>query len=159
MLPFTLTGSIFTIIPRHRIYPLPSRHVPPSTDHIIRIPCKQRLPIRAPRQTHTLGLPALLPHGRILRLQLIHLALLLQIEDDDRAARRRAQPITVGREDERVDLVARGQRVEVLGFVQVPEHGRAVFAARGAEGAVRGDGDGVDVARVPDVVGLDAAGG
>ena len=58
-----------------------------------------------------------------------------------------------------MDLVARGQGVEVLGFVQVPEHGGAVFAARGAERAVRRDGDGVDVAGVPDVVGLDAAGG
>ena len=47
----------------------------------------------------------------------------------------------------------------MLGFVQVPEHGGSVFAARGAEGAVRGDGDGVDVAGVADVVGLDAAGG
>ena len=46
----------------------------------------------------------------------------------------------------------------MLGFVEVPEHGGAVFAARGAEGAVRGDGDCVDVASVADVVGLDAAG-
>ena len=43
-------------------------------------------------------------------------------------------------------------------FVEVPEHGCAVLAAGGAEGAVGGDGDGVYVARVPDVVGLDAAG-
>ena len=58
-----------------------------------------------------------------------------------------------------MDFVARGQGVEVLGFVQVPEHGGAVFAARGAEGAVWRNGHGVDVAGVPDVVGLDAAGG
>ena len=58
-----------------------------------------------------------------------------------------------------MDFIAGGQRVEVLGLVEVPEHGGAVFAARGAERAVRGDGDGVDVARVADVVGLDAAGG
>ena len=47
----------------------------------------------------------------------------------------------------------------MLGFVEIPQHGCAVFAARGAEGAVGGDGDGVDVAGVADVVGLDAAGG
>lgn len=58
-----------------------------------------------------------------------------------------------------MDLVAGGQGVEVFGLVQVPEHGRAVFAAGGAEGAVGGDGHGVDVAGVADVVGLDAAGG
>ena len=44
-------------------------------------------------------------------------------------------------------------------FVEVPEHGRAVFASGCAEGAVGGDGDGVDVAGVADVISLDAAGG
>ena len=58
-----------------------------------------------------------------------------------------------------MDFVAGLERVEVLGLIEVPEHGGAVFAARGAEGAVGGDGDGVDVAGVPDVVGLDAARG
>ena len=58
-----------------------------------------------------------------------------------------------------MDLVARRERVEVFGLVEVPEHGCAVFPARGAEGAIGGDGDGVDVAGVADVIGLDAAGG
>ena len=58
-----------------------------------------------------------------------------------------------------MDLVARRKAVEVLGLIQVPQHGGAVFAARGAEGAVGRDGHRVDVARVADVVGLDAAGG
>lgn len=57
-----------------------------------------------------------------------------------------------------MDLVAGGEGVEMFGLVEVPEHGGAVFTAGGAEGAVRGDGDGVDVAGVADVVGLDAAG-
>lgn len=57
-----------------------------------------------------------------------------------------------------MDLVAGCERVEVLGFVQVPEHGCAVFAAGRAERPVGGDGDGVDVAGVTDVIGLDAAG-
>ena len=47
----------------------------------------------------------------------------------------------------------------MLGLVQVPEHGRAVFAAGGTERAVGGDCYGVDVAGVTDVVGLNAAGG
>ena len=144
------TTECFHLLPRHDT---------PSPDQIIRIPGKQRLPIRAPRQADALGLPALLAHGRILGLQLVHLALLLEVEDNDGARRRGAQPVSVRGEDEGVDLVAGGQGVEVLGLVEVPEHGGAVFAARGAEGAVGGDGHGVDVARVPDVVGLDAAGG
>ena len=135
------------------------RHNTPSPDQIIRVPRKQRLPVRAPRQTHTLGLPALLAHGRVLGLELVDLALLLEIEDDDGARRGGAEPVPVGGEDERVDLVAGGQGVEVLGLVEVPEHGGAVLAARGAEGAVGGDGHRVDVAGVADVVGLDAARG
>ena len=134
-----------------------SRHNPPSPDQVIRITRKQRLPIRTPRQTHTLGLPALLAYGCILGLQLVNLALLLEIEDDDGARRRGAEPVSVRGEDEGVDLVTGGQGVEVLGLVEVPEHGCAVFAAGGTEGAVGGDGHGVDVAGVADVVGLDAA--
>lgn len=45
----------------------------------------------------------------------------------------------------------------MLGLVQVPQHGGAILATRRAQGAIRGDGDGVDVAGVTDVVGLDAA--
>ena len=47
----------------------------------------------------------------------------------------------------------------MLGLIQVPEHGCAVFAAGGTEGAVGGDGYRVDVAGVTNVVGLNAAGG
>ena len=57
-----------------------------------------------------------------------------------------------------MDLVTGLERVKVLGFVQVPQHGGAVFAPRCAQGTVGGDGDGVDVAGVADVVGLNAAG-
>ena len=137
------------------------RHDTPNPDHLIRISSKQRLPIRAPTETDRLRLPRLLAHGPLVhvRLQLVHLALLLQVEDDDVARGRRAQPVSVRREYERVDLVAGGQRIKVFGFVQVPEHRCAVFAAGGAEGAVRGDGHGVDVACVADVVGLNPAGG
>jgi hypothetical protein len=57
-----------------------------------------------------------------------------------------------------VDLVTGGQRVEVLGLVQVPQHGGSVLTTGGAQGAIGRDSDGVDVAGVTDVVGLDAAG-
>lgn len=57
-----------------------------------------------------------------------------------------------------MDLVAGSQGIKMFGLVQVPEHGCAVFAAGGAEGAVGGDGHGVDVAGVADVVSLDPAG-
>ena len=47
----------------------------------------------------------------------------------------------------------------MLGLVQVPKHRGTVFTTGGAKGAIGGDCDGVDVASVPDVVRLDAAGG
>ena len=58
-----------------------------------------------------------------------------------------------------MDLIAGAQGVEVLGFVEIPKHGCAVFATGGTQGAVGGDGHGVDVAGVAYVVRLDAAGG
>lgn len=58
-----------------------------------------------------------------------------------------------------MDLVAGAQGVKVLGLVEIPQHGGTVLAAGGAERAVGGDGDGVDVASVANVVGLNAAGG
>lgn len=57
-----------------------------------------------------------------------------------------------------MDLVASVEGVEVLGLVEIPEHGSAVLATGGAEGSIGGDGDGVDVTGVTDVVGLEAAG-
>jgi hypothetical protein len=57
-----------------------------------------------------------------------------------------------------VDLVTGGERVQVLGLVQVPEHGGTVLATGGAERAIGGDGDGVDVTGVTNVVSLDTAG-
>jgi hypothetical protein len=42
----------------------------------------------------------------------------------------------------------------VLALVKIPEHGNTVFAAGSRERAIGGDRDGVDVARVPVVIGL-----
>lgn len=58
-----------------------------------------------------------------------------------------------------MDFISSVEGVKVLGFVKIPEHGNSVLATGSAEGTVRGDGDGVDVASVTDVVSLDAAGG
>lgn len=128
----------------------------------VRIPltCKQGLAIGTPGQADALGiaaLPALV--DEILGLELVHLALLLEVEDDDVGRRRGAQPVPIRREDERVDDVAGVERVQVLRLVEIPEHRRAVLAARRAQGAVRRDGHGVDVPAVPDMIGLQFARG
>lgn len=57
-----------------------------------------------------------------------------------------------------MDLVVGVEGVEVLALVEIPEHGGAVLATGSAEGAIGGDGDGVDVAGVADVVSLQLAG-
>ena len=43
----------------------------------------------------------------------------------------------------------------MLALVKVPEHGDTVLSARGSEGTIGGDSDGVDVAGVAVVVGLE----
>ena len=151
---------IFPFTPRHTTSctTLSPRHDAPAADTVIRVSSEQGLAVGAPGQGDTLGLPALLANLHVLGLQLVNLALLLEIEDDDARGGSGAQPVAVGREDKGVDLVASGERVEVLRLVQVPEHGGSVLATGGAEGAIGRDGDGVDVAGVADVVGLDAAG-
>lgn len=91
-------------------------------------------------------------------LELVNLGLLLKVEDDDAGGSGSAEPVAVRGEDESVDLVIGVQGVEVLGLVQVPQHGGTVLATGGAQGSIGGDGDGVDVAGVADVVGLQLAG-
>lgn len=136
-----------------------ARHNTPRADLVVGVTSEQRLAVVRPRERDALRLARFLADLHVLGLKLVDLALLLEVEDDDRGRGGGAQPVAVGREDEGVDLVAGGERVQVLGLVQVPQHGGAVLAAGCTERAVGRDGDGVDVAGVADVVGLDAAGG
>lgn len=137
---------------------LSARHNTPSTDLVVGVTGEQGLAIGGPGEGDTLGVTALLALLNVLGLELVNLALLLEVEDGDGAAGGSAQPVAVGGEDESVDLIAGVEGVEVLGLVQVPEHGGTVLATGGAEGAIGRDGDGIDVAGVTDVVGLQAAG-
>ena len=65
--------------------------------------------------------------------------------------------IPVRTECQGVDGVGVVQSVQMLAVIEIPEHGLGVLAARGTEGAVRGHSDGVQVAGVADVVGLQLA--
>ena len=138
---------------------LSPRHNTPGTDLVVGVTGEQGLAVSAPGQTDTLRLTALLALLNVLGLELVNLALLLEVEDGDAGAGGSAEPVTVGGEDKGVDFVTGVEGVEVLGLVEIPEHGGTVLATGGAEGAVGGDGDGVDVASVTDVVSLQAAGG
>ena len=46
----------------------------------------------------------------------------------------------------------------MLGLVKIPKHSGTILATGSAEGSVGGDGDGVDVASVANVVSLELAG-
>lgn len=148
-----ITHSISTL---HTLCP---RHDTPAADTVVSVTSKQGLAVSAPSQGYALWLPALLANLHVLGLELINLALLLQVKDDDGRGGGSAQPVAVGREDEGVDLITSGERVEVLGLVQVPEHRGSILSTGSAKRAIRRDGDGVDVAGVANVVSLDAAGG
>ena len=137
---------------------LSSRHNAPGADLVVGVTGEEGLAIGGPGERDTLGLSALLANLDVLGLELVNLALLLEVEDGDAAGGGSAEPVTVGGEDEGVDLVTGVEGVEVLGLVEIPEHGGAVLATGGAEGSIGGDGDGVDVAGVTDVVGLETAG-
>ncbi len=116
---------------------------------------EERGTIRRPGEGGALRSLALAGHN--LRLQLINQVLVLQVPDLDGGAGGNAEPVLVWREAERVDDVVVVKGVQVLALGQIPEHGLKVLATRGAQRAVRGHGDGVQVASVTNVVGLQLA--
>ena len=67
------------------------------------------------------------------------------------------EKIPVRAECEGVDGVGVVQSVQMLAVVDIPEHGLGVLATRGTERTVRGHSDGLQVASVADVVGLQLA--
>lgn len=154
-------GTIIFLLFSDLLFPnthLRPGHDTPSPNEVIRVSRKQSLTISAPRKRHTLRLSALLSSRQELRLELVDLRLLLEVEDDDGRGSSGAQPVAVRREDKGMDLVASVERVEVLRLVQIPEHSSSVLPSGRAERTIGGDGDGVDIARVTNVVSLDAAG-
>ena len=81
-------------------------------------------------------------------------SLALEIEDFDAGGCCCAEPVAVGGEDEGVDDVTGLEGVEVLALVKVPEHGDTILATGGSERAIWRYRDGIDVARVAIVIGL-----
>jgi hypothetical protein len=117
----------------HNQVPLTPRHDTPGTNLVVGVSSEQSLSIRAPRQAHTFWISALLANLNVLWLQLINLALLLQVEDDNAAGGSGTQPVSVWREHKGVDLVTSSKGVEMLGLVQVPKHSGSVLSTGSAE--------------------------
>jgi len=78
--------------------------------------------------------------------------------DFDAGAGSSAQPVAVGAEAESIDgITTTVQGVQVLAFIEVPEHGLSVLTTRRTEWTIRGDCHRVQVPAVPVVVGLQLA--
>jgi len=126
----------------------------PDTDRVVGETTKQCLTVRRPGQRDAFRYPRRLGGlGRELGNNL----LALEIEDLDAARSRCAEPVAVGREDERIDNVTGLERVEMLALVEVPEHCDTVLATGRGKRAVGRDGEGVDIAGMAVVVGAQLA--
>lgn len=154
--PISFSSFTIQLISLH----LCARHDAPGTDDVVGVASEQSLAVGAPGKGNALGVAGVLVvrDGEV-RLELVNLGLLLEVKNDDAGGSGSAEPVAVGGEDESVDLVVGVKGVEVLGLVKIPKHGGTILATGGAQGSIGGDGNGVDVAGVADVVGLQLAGG
>ena len=125
----------------------------PHTDDVIGVTGEQSLTISRPGQGDTLGQLRFLTNGEEFRAKLVNNSLGFQIPDLDGRTRGSAEPVAVRAESHGIDDITSFQSVQVLSLRQVPQHGDTVLATRGTERTIRGDGDGVKVSGMTDVVG------
>jgi len=128
----------------------------PHSDDVVGVARVERLTIGRPGQRDALRDEVLLRLGNF-GFELVDDDFVLQIPNLDGIGGGSAQPVSVGREAQSVDDVARIEGVQVLVVVQVPEHSLAVFASRSAQRTVWRNSHRVQVAVVAEVVGLQLA--
>ena len=127
------------------------------TDSVVSVAGEKVGAIGGPGEGSAVGELGVLASGGDLDSEFVDHALALKIPDLDARGGGGNEPVAVGGEAEGVDDVASLEGVEALALSEVPEHGNAVLSAGGAEGAIGGDGDGVEVAGVAREVGADLA--
>ena len=128
-----------------------------NTDSVVLVTSEEEAAVSRPLDRSALGVGRVLAHTGELGLELVNDALRLEVKDLDAARGGSTEPVSVGREAESVDSVTGLERVEVLAVRELPKHGDTVLATGGAERAIGRNGDGVDVAGVAVVVGLQLA--
>ena len=129
----------------------------PDADEVVAETSEEGLAVGGPGDRGALGLASVLGEVSEVWAEVVDNRLGLEVEDLDRRGGGGAEPVAVRREDEGVDDVTGLKGVEVLALVQVPKHGDAVLSTGSGERSVGGDGEGVDVAGVAVVVGLQLA--
>lgn len=130
-----------------------------DTHDVVGVTSEEVSAISGPGKGSAVGHLGVLAGGGKLNAEVIDGVLALQVPDLDAAGGGSDEPVAVGGEDEGVDDVVGLEIVKASAFVEVPEHGNTIFATRGAERAVGGDGDSVEVSGVADEVDAELAGG
>jgi hypothetical protein len=129
----------------------------PDSDEVVAETGEESLTVGGPGERSALWLSGLLGEVGEVRSEVVNNRLGLEVEDLDGRSGSSAEPVSVGREDEGVDNVSSLEGVEVLALVEVPKHGDTILTTGGGEGSIGGDGKGVDVTSVTEVVGLQLA--
>lgn len=130
-------------------------HNLPDTDSVVSVSGEQVLSVSRPSERNALRLTALGASETKVGLELVNEVALLEVVDLDTRSSGSAQPVSVRREGQGVDLVTRHQRVEVRRRVKVPQDDGAILSSGGAQGSIRRDGDGGHVAGVTNVISLE----
>eukprot|EP00961_Rhodomonas_salina_P150213 2022656-Rhodomonas_salina.3 len=110
----------------------------PDADGAVGVPREEGVAVGGPAEREARdGQRLLRGRGHVVRGELRHDELALEVPDLDAGSRGRAEPVPVRGEHERIDrlVLARVERVQVLALLEVPQHGSAVLAAGRAQRA------------------------
>lgn len=131
-------------------------HDLPDSDHVVSVTSEQVLAVSRPSKGDNFWLLSWAASVTEVRLELVNEFSLLEVVDLDARGGGSAEPVSVRREGQGVDLITRWERVEVSRAVKVPKDDVTVLATRGAQGSIWGDGDRGDIAGVANVVSLES---
>jgi hypothetical protein len=118
----------------------------PNTDHLVGVTSKDGVGVSAPGNADAGRVLDASLEVRSLLGELSDAGLLLKIEDLDAVLGGSAEPVLGGVEDELINLAASLELVHALALLEVPDEDGALLASSSAEGALRRNTDGVEVA-------------
>lgn len=129
-------------------------HDLPDSDHVISVTSEQVLAISRPSKGDNFWFLGWATSVTEVWLELVNEVSLLEVVDLDARGGSSAEPVSVRREGQGVDLITRWERVEVSRAVKVPKDDVTILATGGAQGSIWGDGDGGNITSVANVVSL-----